>query len=74
MTESINVSNSFIAFPSSIDHEMGQKVIAKNDVGYIIGVKLGRFGWDYLVLIGNPPTDDSEQNWYHNYQLQPYNN
>jgi hypothetical protein len=73
MTDSINVNNSFIAFPFQVEHQLGQKVLAGKDIGYIIGIKLGRFGWDYLVIVGNPPNDDSEEIWFHNQQLAPYN-
>lgn len=74
MTERIDVNNDFIAFPLQVDHQLGQKVLANKEIGYVVGVKLGRFGWDYLVVIGNPPTSDSEESWFHNHQLAPYDN
>ena len=69
MTESIDVRNNFICFPAGTKYGIGQQVKTGEELGYVIGIKLGRFGWDYLVVMGDPPDSDSEEKWVYQHQI-----
>lgn len=69
MIDSIGVKRSFINFPVAVKYAIGERVHVETEFGYIIGIKLGRFEWDYLIVIGDPPVSDSKSKWVHQHQI-----
>jgi len=63
MIEEIKIDNSVIPFMSAKSH-LGQKVTVDHTVGYVIGMQREKYSWSYLVVEGEPPTDDSGENWH----------
>lgn len=63
MIEQIHVDNSVIPFMPAKYH-LGQKVLINGDPGYIIGVQREKYSWSYLVVEGDPPSDDSNEDWH----------
>jgi predicted nuclease of restriction endonuclease-like (RecB) superfamily len=64
MTEVIEVKNDFISFPSVAKYAIGQQVRLEEETGYVIGIKLGSLGWDYLVVMGEKPENSNQARWY----------
>jgi hypothetical protein len=69
MAEPITVDDSFVSFPLQSKFSIGTRVIVGEEAGRIIGIKLGRIGWDYLVLSGESPNDSSRSTWHYAHEL-----
>jgi hypothetical protein len=69
MAEPIQVNDSFVSFPSVSKFALGVRVIVEEEPAHIIGIKLGRIGWDYLVLYGDSPSDSSKIAWCYAHEL-----
>ncbi len=63
MIENIKVDNSVIPFMPARYH-LGQRVMVDEATGYIIGVQREKYSWSYMVVAGNPPDNDSEEDWH----------
>jgi hypothetical protein len=70
MSEPIEVDNSFVSFPIKSNFALGRRVTVGDEAGRIIGIKLGRIGWDYLVLFGDTPNDSSKAAWHYAHELR----
>ena len=63
MIDEIKIDNSVIPFMPAKYH-LGQRVSADRTVGYVIGIQREKYSWSYLVVEGEPPNNDSDEEWH----------
>jgi hypothetical protein len=68
----LKLDNSVIPFATPKLH-LGQAVCESEDktaTGYIIGIQRDKYTWQYLVFAGMPPTNDADETWHDEANLE----
>lgn len=41
----------------------------ENYCGYVVGMQRHSYGWKYLLVAGDPPTNESREYWHYEHHL-----
>lgn len=69
----IKIDDSMILFGRTPKFFIGQRVAVEKEIGYVVGVQRGKYSWLYLVVEGDPPQDDSSEDWYEEHKVSDPN-